>query len=240
MVLQSEFVADWADGRSLAFVGDGDSISTCVAYLKVRGIVDYGPTRIKVFDFDERMVGAIKRFADKERINFLDAELYNCLDPLPESDTFDCFYTNPPWGASNGGDSVNVFAKRGVELLGYEGDGLIVIADDEELDWTQEVLSNVQGFLANQGFYVSRLMPRLHAYHLDDSPDLRSCNLLIRSRPQNRRDWVSEAITDSAVLENFYGLSAPPAVRYVKERKRVDYGKAHDDEYELVPFVEGS
>ncbi|HLF44429.1 MAG TPA: bis-aminopropyl spermidine synthase family protein, partial [Acidimicrobiia bacterium] len=155
MVLQSEFVADWADGRSLAFVGDGDSISTCVAYLKVRGIVDYGPTRIKVFDFDERMVSAIKRFADKERIDFLDAELYNCLDPLPEGETFDYFYTNPPWGASNGGDSVNVFARRGIELLGYEGDGLIVIADDEELDWTQEVLSNVQGFLANQGFYVS-------------------------------------------------------------------------------------
>ena len=33
MVLQSEIVARWADGKSLAFIGDGDAISVCVAYL---------------------------------------------------------------------------------------------------------------------------------------------------------------------------------------------------------------
>src|ERR1700760_3123336 len=68
MVLQSEFVADWARDRSLVFVGDGDAISVCVAYLQTRGILSYGPRRIVVVDFDERIVGAIKRFADKERI----------------------------------------------------------------------------------------------------------------------------------------------------------------------------
>jgi predicted methyltransferase len=53
MVLQSEFVARWADGKRLAFIGDGDAISICVAYLNARGIVNYGPSRITVFDFDE-------------------------------------------------------------------------------------------------------------------------------------------------------------------------------------------
>ena len=31
MVLQSEFVARWADEKKLAFIGDGDAISVCVA-----------------------------------------------------------------------------------------------------------------------------------------------------------------------------------------------------------------
>src|ERR1700704_4419211 len=68
MVLQSEFVASWADDKRLAFIGEGDAISVCVAYLKKRGIVDYGPSRITVFDFDERIVQAVKRSADKERL----------------------------------------------------------------------------------------------------------------------------------------------------------------------------
>ncbi|MDR1345495.1 MAG: bis-aminopropyl spermidine synthase family protein [Bacteroidales bacterium] len=65
MVLQSEIVASWADGKRLAFIGDGDAISICVAYLKGRGIIDYGPSKIAVFDFDERICNAIRRFADR-------------------------------------------------------------------------------------------------------------------------------------------------------------------------------
>lgn len=234
MVMQSEFVGHWAHGRRIAFVGDGDSISVCVAYLLAREIVPYGPTKIKVFDFDERMVGAINRFADRERLENLEAELYNCLDPIPIGDPYDCFYTNPPWGASNGGESVNLFIQRGMELLHFDGEGLIVIADqDDQLPWTRDVLANVQGFASREGFFVSRMMPRLHSYHLDDNPELRSCNLLVRSRPGNGRSFESTPVTDRDRLANFYGEGVEPTVRYVRERKRVDYGKAHDDEYEL-------
>src|SRR4051812_28094865 len=111
MVLQSEFIARWADGRRLAFIGDGDAISVCVAYLKARGILSYGPSKIVVYDFDERIVNAVKRFADLEQIETLEAELYNVLDAFPGPTNFDCFYTNPPWGASNEGESVNVFVQ---------------------------------------------------------------------------------------------------------------------------------
>ena len=45
MVLQSEFVAKWADDKRLAFIGDGDAISVCVAYLQEAGIFGYGPQR---------------------------------------------------------------------------------------------------------------------------------------------------------------------------------------------------
>src|ERR1700731_3580062 len=71
MLLQSELVARWADGKRLAFIGDGDAISVCIAYLQRREILGYGPTKIVVYDFDERICGAVTRFADKERLDHL-------------------------------------------------------------------------------------------------------------------------------------------------------------------------
>lgn len=237
MVAQSEIVAAWADGRRLAFIGDGDGISVCVAYLKSRGIIDFGPSRVTVFDFDERIVGAVERFADRERVEHLDARLYNCLDALPATTRYDRFYTNPPWGASNDGESVHVFAQRGMEAVGFEGEGVVVIADDDDLAWPKQVLATTQAFAAERGFYVSRMMPKLHEYHLDDAPTLRSCNLFLASLPGNGRGrGPSEAITAPDRLRNFYGRSKEPRVRYVRERKRLDYGMAHEDEYSLEPL----
>jgi N4-bis(aminopropyl)spermidine synthase len=234
MVAQSELVASWADAKRLAFIGDGDAISICVAYLRQRGIINFGPTKITVFDFDERIVSAVKRFADKERLEHLDAVLYNCLDALPDTTKHNLFYTNPPWGASNDGESVHVFAQRGMEAIGIEGEGMIVIADDEELEWPKRVLANTQAFVARNGFYVSRMMPKMHTYHLDDAPTLQSCNLVVSALPGNdSRKIPSAAITEPERLKNFYGRSSDPQVRYIRERKRPDYGKAHDDEYSL-------
>ncbi|SRR6266487_710575 len=231
MVMQSEFVANWARGKRLAFIGDGDSISVCVAYLHARGILGYGPSLTTVFDFDERIVSAINRFADHERLENLQAVLYNCIDGLPLSKQYECFYTNPPWGASNNGASVNLFAQRGLEATRYCGEGMIVIADDPQLSWPQEVLYQVQAFTSNSGFYVSRMMPQLHSYHLDDAPDLRSCNLIIKARPTNIERLGSEPILDGARLDNFYGRDTTLRVRYVKEVKRLDYGRANEIEY---------
>jgi predicted methyltransferase len=235
MVLQSELVAHWANGKRLAFIGDGDAIGVCVAYLQKRGIIEYGPSKIVVYDFDERIGGSVKRFADAERLEHVDAELYNCLDPFPGPSTFDCFYTNPPWGQSNEGESVKVFVQRGMEATGYAGEGMIVIADDHEREWPQLVLANVQKFVTESGFFVQKMTPQLHQYHLDDAPDLRSCNLMIKALPGNKAPGASAAISETARLVNFYGRENPPKIRYIREKKRLEYGKAHDDEY----FLEG-
>ncbi|HYJ87583.1 MAG TPA: bis-aminopropyl spermidine synthase family protein [Pyrinomonadaceae bacterium] len=231
MVLQSELVARWADGKRLAFVGDGDAISICVAYLHKRGIIDYGPSEIVVYDFDERICSAVTRFADREQLGTLRSELYNCLDAFPGPTNFDCFYTNPPWGASNEGESVKVFVQRGMEATGYSGEGMVVIADDLELQWPKQVLANVQTYAVSSGFYIQKMMPRLHSYHLDDAPNLRSCNLIFKSLSSTERTVKSSAISDPGRLANFYGRENPPRVKYVRERKRLDYGKAHEDEY---------
>lgn len=240
MVMQAEFVARWADGQRLAFIGDGDSISVCVAYLQARGILAYGPSAIEVFDFDERVVSAVNRFADHERLENLKSTLYNCLDPMPrdKQQQFSHFYTNPPWGASNAGASVNLFALRGMEAIGFAGEGLVVIADDT-LPWAQRVLGNCQDFARNHGFFVKRMTPGLHSYHLDDDPDLLSCNVVLKSLPENSTKSPSEPLTDAAILANFYGAGKEPRVRYVREKKRLNYGMAHDDEYEFE-YLEGS
>lgn len=233
MVMQSELVARWASDKRLAFIGDGDAISVCVAYLQRKDILDYGPSSITVFDFDERIVSAVKRFADKERLDNLDAHLYNCLEPFPQVAAFDFFYTNPPWGASNDGNSINVFAQRGMEATGYTGEGMLVIADDDDLEWPQRVLRNVQQFANTAGFFVARMQSKLHMYHLDDAPDLKSCNMIFRAAPGAARPIQSETIADPDRLAHFYGKDNAPKVRYVRERKRLDYGMAHEDEYKL-------
>lgn len=231
MVMQSDLVARWADGKRLAFIGDGDAISVCVAYLRARQILEYGPTQITVFDFDERICSAIKRFADRERIDGLDAERYNCLMPFLREGAFDMFYSNPPWGQSNGGESVNVFAQRGMEAVGYQGQGMVVIADDDRLEWPKQVLANVQRFAINSGFFVQRMQTQLHEYHLDDAPDLKSCNLILRALPSTRAPGPSVEINAPERLNNFYGRDNSPRVRYIVERKRIEYGDAHEDEY---------
>jgi predicted methyltransferase len=233
MVLQSELVAKWANGKRLAFIGDGDAISICVSYLHQREILPYGPSRIAVFDFDERICNAVTRFADKERLETLSATLYNVLDAFPGPSEFDCFYTNPPWGASNDGESVKVFMERGFEATAFQGDGMVVVADDPELDWTRRVLANLQASALEAGFFVQRMLPQVHSYHLDDAPELRSCNVMLRAAPRERPVPLSIAIRDPRRLANFYGRDSFPRVRYVRERVRLGYGKAHDDEYAL-------
>ncbi len=234
MVIQSEIIADWADGKNLAFIGDGDAISVCIPYLKSRGLIGYGPKKIKVFDFDERICDSIRRFADKEQIAAsLDAVCYNCFDEFPDPGEFDCYYTNPPWGQHNDGESVKLFAQRGMEAVGYQGEGVIVIADDDDLSWPKTVLLAVQRQAIDSHFFIQRMMRKVHLYHLDDAPDLSSCNLFVKAHPDNELIVKSAAITDQTLLDKFYGRDKGLHVRYVRLKKRVDYGKAHDDEYEL-------
>lgn len=233
MVMQSEFVANWSNNKRLCFIGDGDGISVCAALLKHRNIYGYGPIHVTVLDFDERMVNSVNRIASQQNIRWLDARRYNVLDALPgDLDDFDCFYTNPPWGQYNNGRSVDLFVQRGIEAISRRGEGLIVIADDPELAWPARVLAQVQRGAAEQGFFVSRMQPNLHLYHLNDEHSgLKSCNLVIRSLPDNEACRISEKIKDQARLKDFYGRSKEPKVRYIRDLQPMNYNKASDADY---------
>ena len=94
-------------------------------------------------------------------------------------------------------------------------------------------VGSTQRFALGHGHYVSRMMPRMHLYHLyDEHASLKSCNLEISSLPGEARDFTSVAASPER-LRNFYGRSKEPRVHYVREIKRLDYGNAHDDEFRL-------
>lgn len=235
MVLQTSLIAQRFAGRKLLFMGDGDSISLCLAYLVKREVLHEGPDSILVLDFDERMVRAVERFADREGISGkIQSRLYNCIDKLPSEllGQFNAFYTNPPWGAHNDGESVKVFVERCIEASTCDAVGAIVIADDSSVTWSQKVLFETQQFALNGGFYVQEMQTNLHEYHLDDAPDLRSCNLFLRSLPDRKLAMKSNDLHPNR-LEDFYGRSQNLRVRYVREMNRVDYGKAFKDTYNL-------
>lgn len=183
LVIQAEFIARSFKGLDVIFIGDGDAISLSVMHLRKQGVFSYAPRRITVLDFDERIVNSINRFAsDNELSEEISGVLYNVCDSLPQEfhRCFGAFYTNPPWGASNDGQSVTSFVRRGIEAIKPKGLGAIVIADDEKLKWTGQVLRSTQNMLVNEGFIISEMIPSLHQYHLDDAPDLASCCMLAR------------------------------------------------------------
>jgi len=240
MVLQTSLVAQRFADRKLIFMGDGDSICLCLAYLMHRKVLEAGPSQILLLDFDERIVRAVERFAEKEGISYLiQAKLYNCIDALPHEliGQFNAFYTNPPWGASNSGESVKVFAQRAMEACGSESVGAVVIADDAKVPWSRRVLAETQRFALSNGFYVQEMQTNLHEYHLDDAPELRSCNLFFRSHPDRTPPTVSEPLATSR-MEDFYGKDQNLRIQYVRESARVDYGKAPDGTYHLEKLKE--
>jgi len=235
MVLQADFLARRFDGMEVIFVGDGDSIALSALHLRKAGVIDYGPKHIEVLDFDERIVMSIRRFAEKNNFgDQMSARLYNVVDPLPQDlmHTKDAFYTNPPWGASNDGESVNVFVERGIEAVKKEAMGMVVIADDPKTEWTQSVLLSCQRLANDHGFLVAEMLPEMHLYHLDDAPDLKSCACVFR----RLKTKIWEEASQPLALErhvNFYGRENPLRIRYVRESVTLNYGQAEEHTYSL-------
>lgn len=238
MVIQADYIARKFDGLDIVFIGDGDSIGLSVSHLKKQNVIDYGPKSILVLDFDERIVKSIFRFAEKyDLADVISARLYNVIDPVPADliGTKDAFYTNPPWGASNDGESVLVFVERGIEAVKGAAYGAIVIADDAELQWTQDVLRNTQHEIINKGFHVADMLPSLHLYHLDDAPDLRSCCLLIRRAVSVQSNSMSLPLAPER-MANFYGRNNPLRIHYIRDQAPLNYGKAADASYRIEPL----
>jgi len=209
--------------------------------LKKEGVLEYGPKSIHLVDFDERIVNATKRFADKNDFaDVVTAELYNVSDPLPENlvGSKEAFYTNPPWGASNGGASVVAFVGRGMEAVRKGGLGAIAIADDSTLPWTQEVIMNTQIAAIKRDFIVAEMIPEFHLYHLDDAPNLKSCSILIRHIGEDHPPRKSQRL-DREQLQNFYGKHAPLRVKYVRDQSKLpDRNGAESGTYFLEEYTE--
>jgi predicted methyltransferase len=234
MLLQTEHVGRAFDGREIVFIGDGDAIGLCLVHLHNSGLLERGPKRVHVLDFDERVVLSVKKFAQQYRISGrVSAELYNVADALPKRhwQKFDGFYSNPPFGGSNCGKSVAAFLKRGFEAVGKDAVGCLVIADYEALPWTTDVLFSAQKMVLENSFVVREMLPEFHSYHLDDTPDLTSCSIVIRRVKWTKKPYGSRPL-GARMLSNFYGEGSPLRARYVKD---LTYGgKRPSKDHKLV------
>ena len=236
MLLQAELLSRWTDGKTVAFLGDGDAIGLTLIHLKAKGIFERGPARVHVLDFDERVVNSIKSFAARLGLETqISAELYNIADPLPDEHiaAFEAFHINPPFGASNGGRSVEAFLRRGNEALAAEGIGCIIMADDPTLRWTRKALKQVQCSLIENGFIISEMIPTFHHYHLDDDPELTSCSLIVTRNGDEGVRSSSEPLSDEA-LGKFYGAHSPLNVRYIRDRR--EGGKLPSSDHYAEPL----
>lgn len=236
MLLHTEHVGRCLDGKRVVCVGDGDAIGICLIHLHNLGHLEHGPSSVHVLDFDERIVGSVVRFARRFDIEErLSAELYNVVDPLPVShwQAFEGFHTNPPFGASNDGKSVEAFVQRGIEATGAGAVACVVVADHPDYPWTQEVLSKTQEMVIEKGFVISELVPRFHRYHLPTCPELTSCTMAMRRAHFSPSAYNSESL-DKSALDNFYGEEDPLKVRYVRDK--TGGGKRGSGGYELEPL----
>jgi predicted methyltransferase len=236
MLMQTEYASNLFDARRTVFVGDGDAIALCLVHLHQKGLLEKGPEYALVLDFDERVVNSVRsfsaRFGITERMN---AELYNVADPVPGPlwQSFDAFYTNPPYGGSNGGTSVQAFLQRAIEVTGPDAVGCAVVADSGNYPWCAEVLKNTQDFLLRNALLITELQPNFHHYHLEDAPDLTSCNIAVRKQGYSKSPYESKPL-DGVVLMDFYGKESPLRVRYVRDLR--GGGKYPSRDYKLEPL----
>ena len=144
--------------------------------------------------------------------------------------------SNPPFGASNEGKSVEAFLRRGDEAIGKDGVGCIVIADDPSLGWTRTVSRQVQRFLLDNGLMITELVPRFQHYHLDDKPDLTSCSIIAARHGCDGIKSSSYPLPEDD-LKNFYGQHAPLSVHYIRDDRAG--GKFASKDYRCEPLTLG-
>ncbi len=219
IVEQAALLARTFDGLNAAFIGDGDSIALAMIHLSRHGVFAEAPKHIRVLDFDERIVNAINGFADAHGYSqLIEAELYNVADPLPQRliSQANAFYTNPPWGASNRGESVIAFMQRGIECVGGPAMAAVVVANEPKLPWTQKVLSRARTALHRAGFVTDQLGEERRHYHLDDDPNLRSCTLVAKRVVTPSKKVMSRRLRPRS-FRNFYGRGKHLRARFILE-----------------------
>jgi predicted methyltransferase len=234
LLLQAEHVGHLFNEKDVIFIGDGDSIGLCLVHLHNQKIFSTGPKHVHVLDFDERIVLSVQHFAKRFGIeDRISSELYNVADPLPRNhwQKYQGFYTNPPFGQRNGGNSVEAFLKRGIEAIGENGVASVVIADSPDLLWTQEILHKTEKFMIQNSFIISELIPEFHSYHLDDNPSLRSCCISFSRTNFMPVDYSSDLLP-AEKLQNFYGEDIPLKVKYVQDL--TNGGKLISKDYKLI------
>ena len=218
-------VAPQLADRRVVFMGDHDGVSVLTGMFASRGLLP-APRTMYMLDFDERLVERARQVAAEYGFShLLTAELYNAFDAVPSHlvGAFDAFYTNPPYGMSNGGESVRLFMGRAMEMASAPGSlGHVVLPCDPQRPWTQDAAVRTTHFAEAHGWNTVEMLCDRHGYHLDDDPHLRSALLTIQAGGGRRVSlpWQGRDVSHHEIA-HFYGRSVtPPYPRYIRSDGR--------------------
>ena len=181
-LFQAQIINDYVKYRDVVMVGDGDCMGLVIAHLANRGVFK-SPMKIRIFDFDERLVAFVNQAIIDLQIphELISCHLYNVRNPIPEeyAQAHDVFYTNPPYGSADGGECGNLFLARCMEFCKPAPSwGVAILPFAHKEDWSRLAMANIQSFMCSKGYVVSEMVREIHQYHLEDRPSLRSCNVV--------------------------------------------------------------
>ncbi len=223
LIRQVKLMAPYLADKAVVFLGDHDGTSLLLGLMS-KGQLCPSPRSMLLLDFDERLLVAARNLASEYGFSdLLETQLYNVFDPVPSnlSEKFDWFYTNPPYGCRNQGESARLFIARCCELARPQSArGCIILPDDETRPWTTAAMDATDDFLHKSSWAIHEKVNRMHQYHLDDDQELASSVILVKRstytshkfhlmRYAGRRVRFSE-------IPHFYGYSvSPPYPRYI-------------------------
>lgn len=181
MLVQAKPIASYLDNKDLIFMGDGDHQSVlCGIYSR--------PKSITVLDIDPRIIKSVQEIGKKYGVE-INASKYDVLKPLSQRfyRKFDFFYTNPPYGSKNDGQSGIIFISRCIEACRFPSMGCIVLPHDNEREWTKKVMENIQRFLLDYGWIIVEKIVGLHIYYLDDATLASGTMIVEQIKEKNRQ-----------------------------------------------------
>lgn len=234
LLRQTKLMAPYLADKEVVFVGDGDCASLLLGLLGNRTHVL--PKKMLLLDFDHRLLDVASNIAHHYGFDrILEVQAYNVFDSIPEDQLgrYDWFYTNPPYGSHNNGESGQLFITRGCELVRPGGSGCVILPYDITRPWTRKSMLNTQGYLVAHGWAIRTMLDQMHRYHLDDDKQLTSALMLIddvsdheeanmpRSRPTMPQAGRPVNFSE---IPTFYGRDVvPPYPRYIEQDGGLDF-----------------
>lgn len=220
-LVQALLAIDYLKYRDVVFMGDGDCMGLVVAHLANKNVFK-GPAKIRIFDFDERILDFIKKGINDLGLphDLISCYRYNVRDPIPEqfAQAHEVFYTNPPYGSADQGECAKLFLARCMELCKPAPSwGMALLPFAHKEDWSRLAMGNIQTFLCECGYVVSEMIREIHQYHLDDRPSLRSCNVVVdrvhnRPMPNTGRKFADDE------MPLFYGRTPRRMPSYIDKK----------------------
>lgn len=146
------------EGKSVLIIGDDDLMGLCFSKF-------CNPLEVFIVDVDERLINHIKK--EKTRLDLnLSIKRYDIREELPGElrGKYDIFYTNPPYGSKNMGESCIAFIFRGIESLKVGGKGVFVIASKNQAEWARKAREKTIGFVKSNGCRLIKEWENLQTY----------------------------------------------------------------------------